>query len=189
MVILHLTHIPIWCLLAHGGHMEGRKHYCLPQENIIWRAEAFSCAEQSSTHIINWSFCHIISCRKKKSHKSSQKLYRTSVRDCLLCSPWMHSWCFIITSNSHISATNAFCHVILLYIFGAVLKSTQNISLLWKMLIRQIIAWLRWAKKTMEIYARWRSIVIVCNCIFSPAVFWESKFKNGWRNFIYIYYI
>lgn len=114
--------------------------------------------------------------KKKKSHKSSQRLYRTSVRDCLLCSPWMHSWCFIITSNSHISATNAFCHVILLYISGAVLKNTQIISLLWKMLIRQIITWLRWAKKTMEVYARWRSIVIIFNCIFSPVVFWESKF-------------
>lgn len=154
MVILHLTHTLIWCLLAHGGHMEGRKHYCLPQENIIWEAEAFSCVEQSSTHIINWSFCHIISCRKKKSYKSSQRLYRASIRDCLLCSPWMHCWYFIITSNSYVSAAHTFCHVILLYIVGAVLKGTQNIFLLWKMLMRWIIARWRWTKKTMEIYAR-----------------------------------
>lgn len=62
--------------------MEGRKHYCLPQENIIWKAEAFSCVEQSSTHIINWSFCHIISCRKKNHinlHKDSTGLQSETV--------------------------------------------------------------------------------------------------------------
>lgn len=99
----------------------------------------------------------------------------------------MHCWCFRMTSNHHISSSNTFCHVILLFIVGAVLKGTQTIFLLWKMLMRHIIAWWRWAKKTMEVYARWESIGVICSSIFSPINFWGPKFKNVWRSYAHIY--